>query len=268
MLYSYEAFLTANFNSHAHVERDHCLRASHSGVKIFQLTRSRGAWRLKTISREIDETFQLTRSRGAWRTALQTADIASDNFNSHAHVERDTIERELKKHGIDFNSHAHVERDNFNGEFIELERNFNSHAHVERDWRVPRLSLRKRISTHTLTWSVTLRLSRVRTMAKFQLTRSRGAWLMILPACWVVRAFQLTRSRGAWRTIGEIGGIAFSISTHTLTWSVTATMISNTSIVWFQLTRSRGAWHSTKHLTSLSLTFQLTRSRGAWLQWL
>ena len=76
------------------------------------------------------------------------------DFNSHAHVERD---RKLKKkeNGIaDFNSHAHVERDVESAETIILQcisthtltwsvtrftalalyyTNFNSHAHVERD---------------------------------------------------------------------------------------------------------------------------------------
>ena len=33
---------------------------------------------------------------------------------------------------------------------------FNSHAHVERDIAVLRLVLITRISTHTLTWSVTI----------------------------------------------------------------------------------------------------------------
>ena len=44
-------------------------------------------------------------------TALQAADIASDNFNSHAHVERDVLKTDLSQHLWHFNSHAHVERD-------------------------------------------------------------------------------------------------------------------------------------------------------------
>ena len=57
------------------------------------------------------------------------------NFNSHAHVERDDGWYYLPMDTSDFNSHAHVERD------------FNAHA-------MKLLSLW--ISTHTLTWSVTL----------------------------------------------------------------------------------------------------------------
>ena len=55
-----------------------------------------------------------------------------------------------------FNSHAHVERDG-NAEKIKLfEKNFNSHAHVERDNPVIAFRTITLISTHTLTWSVTL----------------------------------------------------------------------------------------------------------------
>ena len=99
-----------NFNSHAHVERDR-RNALHltswilfqltrsrgawpSFVSIvfhvlkFQLTRSRGAWPVRVLSISFDKVFQLTRSRGAWLTQLLSS-IMRDNFNSHAHVERD-----------------------------------------------------------------------------------------------------------------------------------------------------------------------------------
>ena len=56
---------------------------------------------------------------------------------------------------INFNSHAHVERDSFqflsNFDFY----NFNSHAHVERDKDPDNPDDPIMISTHTLTWSVT-----------------------------------------------------------------------------------------------------------------
>ena len=99
------------------------------------------------------------------------------DFNSHAHVERDTAYKRKNIFSVYFNSHAHVERDNvvnlltmYNTIsthtltwsvtanigiiFINM-MHFNSHAHVERDcinsddWK------RQCISTHTLTWSVT-----------------------------------------------------------------------------------------------------------------
>ena len=34
--------------------------------------------------------------------------------------------------------------------------NFNSHAHVERDWAHKKAHYVNKISTHTLTWSVTI----------------------------------------------------------------------------------------------------------------
>ena len=126
---------------------------------------------------------------------------ALDNFNSHAHVERDELivdgckvttisthtltwsvtrlSATLQKMYQYFNSHAHVERDCIvypvNSNFYD----FNSHAHVERDLLCFTVSLVYVISTHTLTWSVT------------------------------------------WRVVRRISTL--SISTHTLTWSVTKT---------------------------------------------
>ena len=54
-----------------------------------------------------------------------------------------------------FNSHAHVERDHhiFLGDSEPL--HFNSHAHVERDIGIGINAAIINISTHTLTWSVT-----------------------------------------------------------------------------------------------------------------
>ena len=74
-----------------------------------------------------------------------------------------------------FNSHAHVERDSLNTFSDPIDTDFNSHAHVERDMNEFYASGLTNISTHTLTWSVTsaIRLLTVRVL--FQLTRSRGA---------------------------------------------------------------------------------------------
>ena len=77
------------------------------------------------------------------------------NFNSHAHVERDDIAAGSADSCTNFNSHAHVERDvksKFSG-ICTLD--FNSHAHVERDIKIFKFSCGFYISTHTLTWSVT-----------------------------------------------------------------------------------------------------------------
>ena len=77
------------------------------------------------------------------------------------------------------------------------------------------------ISTHTLTWSVTHFSLQKLVFKKFQLTRSRGAWLSCL-------SFFCS---------------TLFISTHTLTWSVTYGVCLSATHLAFQLTRSRGAWH-------------------------
>ncbi len=90
-------------------------------------------------------------------------------------MERDTNNVQLHIMREYFNSHAHVERDENNFKNANKCGNFNSHAHVERD--IPRGQERQLylISTHTLTWSVTV--THVASVAgvRFQLTRSRGA---------------------------------------------------------------------------------------------
>ena len=81
---------------------------------------------------------------------------STNHFNSHAHVERDQLQHHSHALYMDFNSHAHVERDIqvIVEKFMRLY--FNSHAHVERDLIIELLEKDMQISTHTLTWSVTL----------------------------------------------------------------------------------------------------------------
>ena len=120
---------------------------------------------------------------------------------------------------------------------------FNSHAHVERDLITIVKNQVLVISTHTLTWSVTCMRNRFTKISTFQLTRSRGAWLIQFSEFLGYKKFQLTRSRGAWqkawhtiRTDKNFNSHAHverdmkkmgffhqpCISTHTLTWSVTS----------------------------------------------
>ena len=90
-----------------------------------------------------------------------------------------------------------MERDLAMFSVVDLFVNFNSHAHVERDvvenggldrdkisthtltWSVTEYQLTCRtricISTHTLTWSVTRYYHIISANVEFQLTRSRGA---------------------------------------------------------------------------------------------
>ena len=121
------------------------------------------------------------------------------------------------------------------------------------------------ISTHTLTWSVTLLVISLIGITGFQLTRSRGAWLKCFLILWISSAFQLTRSRGAWHARSGSISIKTAISTHTLTWSVTAVLSLIGTFIGFQLTRSRGAWRQIWAVGYGLVEFQLTRSRGAWL---
>ena len=99
----------------------------------------------------------------------------------------------------DFNSHAHVERDRFRCHSQKCRLNFNSHAHVERDNSTTLNCSNFKISTHTLTWSVT------NSVIAF--------WTITL-----ISTHTLTWSVTYKNFIGEAEKI---ISTHTLTWSVT-----------------------------------------------
>ena len=70
-------------------------------------------------------------------------------------MERDVQCFDLANQYNNFNSHAHVERDLVEVTGLEPTANFNSHAHVERDSFAGTKRLHCVISTHTLTWSVT-----------------------------------------------------------------------------------------------------------------
>ena len=174
---------------------------------------------VRVLSISFDKVFQLTRSRGAW-PLKSTVVLIILHFNSHAHVERDVSICILTWYSSHFNSHAHVERDKQTTLLWIKIFYFNSHAHVERDIRCSWKICKNWISTHTLTWSVTFKEDFRLAYIRFQLTRSRGAWLSRF-ARWNIKfSFQLTRSRGAW----HVDIPSFSL------------------IGQFQLTRSRGAW--------------------------
>ena len=141
------------------------------------------------------------------------------------------------------------------------------------------------ISTHTLTWSVTIFSVSVWTQVNFNshahVERDFDMFL-ITTKC---KEFQLTRSRGAWLNMYfqkdfpinfnshahverdkfiTCSSMVSGISTHTLTWSVTTMWgefplvctISTHTLTWSVTLKS---WILYK-----PLQFQLTRSRGAW----
>ena len=158
-------------------------------------------------------------------------------------MERDPIAYLRKSLSINFNSHAHVERDTVREELEQAIKDFNSHAHVERDRRNLCRVLQGKISTHTLTWSVTWGRDSRTWCSGFQLTRSRGAWpVAVRKSIHYLKNFNSHAHVERDPPIGRITHLTayfnshahverdpklrchpFSvrISTHTLTWSVT-----------------------------------------------
>ena len=75
---------------------------------------------------------------------------------------------------------------------------FNSHAHVERDHLTILFAFGKKISTHTLTWSVTETIPDVDTICTdFNSHAHVERDLNVMTEISVPSIFQLTRSRGA-----------------------------------------------------------------------
>ena len=96
---------------------------------------------------------------------------------------------------------------------------FNSHAHVERDRKGEKIKNAKSISTHTLTWSVTLS-----------------------SLCQMIYLKHFNSHAHVERDLARLLHRNFQfISTHTLTWSVTTYAMKVLGLKSFQLTRSRGA---------------------------
>ena len=114
-------------------------------------------------------------------------------------MERDNLVADKIKAIDHFNSHAHVERDEFNLVSESWIFNFNSHAHVERDGEMLWYMSGKSISTHTLTWSVTL---------------------LVCLCCYISGISTHTLTWSVTEKYFGVNVIA-TISTHTLTWSVT-----------------------------------------------
>ena len=138
--------------------RRYCLRIN---IFIFQLTRSRGAWRRIFMVITAPSLFQLTRSRGAWQTKTENLDL-KNNFNSHAHVERDN------ESYTDCNYPKWFQLTRSRGAWPTYANTVigNVIFQLTRSRGAWRLTLRPHhfmteISTHTLTWSVTLHLLRL-----------------------------------------------------------------------------------------------------------
>ena len=175
---------------------------------------------------------------------VQVSLICMNYFNSHAHVERDAINWFHRKN-IQISTHTLTWSVTFQKFFVsklnmtfQLTRSRGAWRHkcIYPYWQIFKFQLTRSrgawhsckntlsafpISTHTLTWSVTLLVISLIGITGFQLTRSRGAWLKCFLILWISSAFQLTRSRGAWHARSGSISIKTAISTHTLTWSVT-----------------------------------------------
>ena len=165
------------------------------------------------------------------------------NFNSRAHVERDTEDKTKKRRILNFNSRAHVERDIPSLSARNHQNHFNSRAHVERDIMrssSPRLIMS--ISTHALTWSATLDgvvienkdfiSTHALTWSATRYRRRRALRAVNFNSRAHVERdmdYQRKASRKSY------------ISTHALTWSATTRPPTQWPRSRFQLTRSRGA---------------------------
>ena len=140
------------FNSHAHVERD-CyiiIIFCHFFISTHTLT-----WSVTNFLKFSFISIPISTHTLTWSV--------TSNGKTYAVCEQD------------FNSHAHVERDKVSSMFVKVYNHFNSHAHVERDNFLKFSFISIPISTHTLTWSVTPFCYHITHKRLFQLTRSRGA---------------------------------------------------------------------------------------------
>ena len=157
---------------------------------------------------------------------------------------------------------------------------------MERDlWTFINWQILYVISTHTLTWSVTISAD-VKTVNNFISTHTL-TWSVTIQTKTENLDLKISTHTLTWSVTlssGQFNSTVY-ISTHTLTWSVTLAFLKLLSRPAFQLTRSRGAWQTSsfydgknKHfnshahverdvlenVASIDFTFQLTRSRGAW----
>ena len=185
----------ADFNSHAHVERDHFAPNEHPKPTISTHTLT---WSVTHLDRKSHTELKISTHTLTW-SVTEIVEQGRNLWN-------------------DFNSHAHVERDRSSTVISYCNSNFNSHAHVERDTAEIKLDGDNAISTHTLTWSVT-----------------------ILPSRLALSPYFNSHAHVERDPLNPLLQNVTHISTHTLTWSVTRSLKNFKPGEIFQLTRSRGA---------------------------
>ena len=171
---------------------------------LFQLTRSRGAW--PALASCVTSTRQISTHTLTWSVTIFWVRYQKiGQISTHTLTWSVTLQGfSALQHHCHFNSHAHVERDKIERR-VKIIENISTHTltwSVTLDvmWNF----LKLRISTHTLTWSVTKANLRLNQLKKFQLTRSRGAWRGFATGTNYQEAFQLTRPRGAWLFVSLI----------------------------------------------------------------
>ena len=101
------------------------------------------------------------------------------------------------------------------------------------------------ISTHTLTWSVTYCVSQKVFIHEFQLTRSRGAWLLIYLSSFPRLYFNSHAHVERDALHSQNMKSSPYISTHTLTWSVTISSAEYTPC--FRISTHTLTWSVTRY---------------------
>ena len=148
------------------------------------------------------------------------------NFNSHAHVERDSAQT-VSCQICAISTHTLTWSVTLGSTGAVWQAwHFNSHAHVERDSPYMTDSGEIGISTHTLTWSVTS-LGEDDITATLISTHTL-TWSVTSAVLLCIEILQNFNSHAhVERDIFDIFSNAFEgISTHTLTWSVTEMLCS------------------------------------------
>ena len=235
-----------NFNSHAHVERDCTILQAITSLSI--------------------STHTLTWSVTGFKKGEF---VGVEYFNSHAHVERDAAVVNFQPCQSQFQLTR--SRGAWRGSWnrIPCRQQFQL-TRSRGAWHIitALAFVCLDISTHTLTWSVTIPRGQERQL--YLISTHTLTWSV---TCCVngyhhLHLFQLTRSRGAWLDWHLNSQMPVSISTHTLTWSVTIadckcsviSYISTHTLTWSVTTTSNWPTEAST-ISTHTLTWSVTSFR-------
>ena len=144
-----------HFNSHAHVERDVSVITFNTTALISTHTLT---WSVTYLLLYKNRNSHISTHTLTWSVTPKSACPYQQHFhfNSHAHVERDGVS--IPMTGNDSAFQLTRSRGAWQPIlcYVYTVHYFNSHAHVERDRTQNEMYDLMRISTHTLTWSVTI----------------------------------------------------------------------------------------------------------------